>query len=127
MAYTPSKFGWKKPKWNPDGYWKGRNGKRYVYDDDSHGAGVDRGNGPQEGHWDEEGSKNRYHNDGSPLPGNSDSTSKEKDKSDKFIGISNTIYDNESSFAVGLVIACAGMICFACLKDNDILGYYGVK
>ena len=61
------------------------------------------------------------------MPGNSDSTSKEKDKSDKFIGISNTIYDNENSFAVGLVIACAGMICFACLKDNDILGYYGVK
>ena len=34
----------------------------------------------------------------SPLPENSDSVSKEKDKSDIFIRISNPIYDNGSSF-----------------------------
>jgi RHS repeat-associated protein len=60
----------KKPKWNPEGYWEG-NGRRATWDDRSHGAGIDRGNGPQGGHWDDENSNNRWDQDGRLLPGSS--------------------------------------------------------
>ena len=32
-----------KPRWNPEGYWEGKSGRRITWDDRSHGAGVDRG------------------------------------------------------------------------------------
>lgn len=49
-------------------YWEG-NGRRITWDDRSHGAGVDRGQGAQGGHWDDENSDNRWDANGSPLPG----------------------------------------------------------
>ncbi len=61
----------KKPKWNPEGYWEGK-GKKATWDDQSHGAGVDRGDGPQGGHWDDECSDNRWDEDGNLLPGSPD-------------------------------------------------------
>ena len=64
----PPNLGGKKPKWNPNGYWKGKN-DNYVWDP-SHGGGVDRGEGKQGGHWDGEKTGNRYREDGTPLPGN---------------------------------------------------------
>lgn len=64
----PENLGGKKPRWNPDGYWEGKNGRRLTWDDRSHGAGVDRGDGPQEGHWDDETSDERWDANGNPLP-----------------------------------------------------------
>ena len=59
----------KKPKWNPKGYWEGKGGKKISWDDRSHGTGVDRGKGPQGGHWDDgSGSGQRWGPDGVPLP-----------------------------------------------------------
>ena len=43
------------------------NNGKYTWDNHSHGAGVDRGNGPQDGHWDDETSGNRWSRDGIPL------------------------------------------------------------
>jgi hypothetical protein len=43
-----------------------------TWDKDFHGAGKDRGNGPQDGHWDDENSDNRWDRDGNPLPGSKD-------------------------------------------------------
>lgn len=40
----PDNLGGKKPKWNPEGYWEGKEG-RITWDDHSHGSGIDRGNG----------------------------------------------------------------------------------
>ncbi len=57
----------KKPKWNPQGFWEGK-GRRLTWDDRAHGAGVDRGNGPQDGHWDDESSNDRWDRNGRPLP-----------------------------------------------------------
>ena len=66
----------KKPKWNPEGYWEGKGGKgKITWDDRSHGAGVDRGDGPQGGHWDDECSGNRWDEEGNLLPGSPDSDS----------------------------------------------------
>jgi RHS repeat-associated protein len=68
----PKNIGGKNPKWNPNGYWEGKNGNGYSWDDRAHGTGVDRGQGAQGGHWDEE--KNgrptgrRYDKNGNPLP-----------------------------------------------------------
>ncbi len=59
----------KKPKWNPLGYWEGKNGRKLTWDDRSHGTGNDWGNGPQGGHWDDETSGNRWGPDGTLLPG----------------------------------------------------------
>lgn len=59
----------KKAKWSKEGYWKGKNGRRITWDDRSHGAGIDRGEGPQGGHWDDETSNNRWDRYGNPLPG----------------------------------------------------------
>ena len=87
----PDSLGGKKAGWNPDGYWEvGK--KRYVWDDRSHGAGVDRGEGQQDGHWDEESTKNRYNRDGSPLPGNS--TEKSPSKS---YGLGGIVYGSAYS------------------------------
>ena len=57
----------KKGKWNSDGYWDGVNNGRYTWDNHSHGAGVERGSGPQDGHWDDENSDNRWDRNGSLL------------------------------------------------------------
>ena len=62
----------KKPKWNPDGYYEGKNGGRISWDDRSHGAGVDRGEGAQDGHWDDENSDNRWDRNGNLLSESSD-------------------------------------------------------
>lgn len=64
----------KKPKWNSEGYWEG-NGRRLTWDDRSHGAGVDRGEGAQGGHWDDENSDNRWDENGNLLPGSASSNS----------------------------------------------------
>ena len=65
---SPPNLAEKKVKWNSEGYWEGKK-DNYVWDP-SHGGGMDRGNGEQGGHWDGETTKNRYREDGSPLPGN---------------------------------------------------------
>jgi RHS repeat-associated protein len=71
----PESLGGKKPKWNPNGYWEGKSGRRHTWDDRSHGAGVDRGNGVQDGHWDDETSNDRWDRNGNllsvPVPDNS--------------------------------------------------------
>ena len=64
----PPNLGGKNPKWNRDGYWKGEN-DNFVWDDRNHGAGVDRGNGKQDGHWDSESGKGRYDRNGNPIGG----------------------------------------------------------
>jgi RHS repeat-associated protein len=56
-----------KPKWNPDGYWEGKAGRRITWDDRSHGTGHDRGEGAQEGHWDGQDG-GRWRPDGTALP-----------------------------------------------------------
>jgi hypothetical protein len=63
------------PNWNPEGYWEGK-GRDITWDDRSHGAGVDRGQGPQGGHWDDENSGNRWDENGNLLPGSPDLKSK---------------------------------------------------
>ena len=65
----PSNVVGKKPKWNPDGYYEGKKDRNITWDDRSHGSGIDRGDGPQGGHWDDENSNNRWDEDGNPLPG----------------------------------------------------------
>ena len=67
----PNNISGKKPQWNSEGYWEGKKGK-FTWDDRSHGTGIDRGDGAQGGHWDDESSNNRYDPDGSPLPGSDD-------------------------------------------------------
>ena len=67
----PESIAGKKPKWNVEGYWEGRGGKRLSWDDRSHGAGIDRGTGPQGGHWDDGqpgSSGERWDENGNPLP-----------------------------------------------------------
>lgn len=49
----PKNLGGKNPIWNPRGYYKGKYGET-TWDSHSHGSGVDRGNGAQDGHWDTE-------------------------------------------------------------------------
>jgi hypothetical protein len=67
----------KKPKWNPEGYWEGPKGRKVTWDDRSHGAGVDRGEGPQGGHWDNEGTDERWDEEGNSLAiGNKNNTGK---------------------------------------------------
>ncbi len=64
----PENLGGKKAKWNKNGYWVGKGGKCYTWDSRSHGANIDRGKGPQEGHWDTEGPNDeRYNKNGDPL------------------------------------------------------------
>ncbi len=63
----PPNLGGKKPKWNSSGYWEGVNGGHYTWDNRSHGAGIDRGNDPQDGHWDDENSNNRWDRNGTLL------------------------------------------------------------
>jgi|GEM_PF-2303056 len=63
----PDNLTGKKPTWNPKGYWEGAKGD-HTWDDRSHGSGVDRGNGPQDGHWDDEKSNGRWDRYGNPLP-----------------------------------------------------------
>ena len=65
----------KKPKWNPDGYWDGKKGRRLTWDDRTHGTGQDRGDGPQGGHWDDETSDNRWDQNGRSLPGSPEAKS----------------------------------------------------
>ncbi len=74
----PSVVG-KKPRWNPDGYWDGKDGRKCTWDDRSHGAGVDRGEGEQGGHWDDENSDNRWNEDGDLLPGSPDLQTSRRD------------------------------------------------
>ncbi len=71
----PDNVGGKKPKWDSGGYYKGKKGRRLTWDDRSHGTGVDRGRGPQDGHWDDETSNNRWDRYGNPLPGSDESES----------------------------------------------------
>lgn len=52
----------KTPSWNPKGYYDGKYGET-TWDSHSHGAGVDRGNGPQDGHWDT-GTGGRFNREG---------------------------------------------------------------
>jgi len=61
----PTNLGGKKPTWNPGGYWEGKYGET-TWDSKSHGTGVDRGNGPQDGHWDT-GSGGRYNREGGQI------------------------------------------------------------
>lgn len=68
----PKNIGGKKAKWNKGGYYDCPGGRRLTWDDRSHGAGVDRGNGPQGGHWDDETSDNRWDENGNLLPGSQD-------------------------------------------------------
>lgn len=63
----PPNLGGKNPKWNSNGYWDGANGGRYTWDNRSHRAGIDRGNGAQDGHWDDEKSGNRWDRNGALL------------------------------------------------------------
>jgi RHS repeat-associated protein len=62
----------KKPRWNSDGYWDGKGGRKCTWDSRSHGSNVDRGKGVQGGHWDDENSDNRWDEDGNLLPGSPD-------------------------------------------------------
>lgn len=62
----PQDLAGKKPSWNPEGYWEGKQGD-HTWDNRSHGSGVDRGNGPQDGHWDDENSDRRWDRNGNPL------------------------------------------------------------
>lgn len=62
----PRSIGGKKPKWNSNGYWEGKEG-RLTWDNRSHGSGVDRGKGPQDGHWDSENSNRRWDRSGNAL------------------------------------------------------------
>jgi RHS repeat-associated protein len=57
----------KNPKWNPKGFWEGKGGD-ISWDDRSHGSGVDRGEGGQDGHWDDANSDKRWDRDGNLLP-----------------------------------------------------------
>jgi RHS repeat-associated protein len=66
----PTDLGGKKPRWNPEGYWEGKNHKRLTWDDRSHGSGIDRGKGKQGGHWDDEKTGEHWDEKGNPLPGN---------------------------------------------------------
>jgi RHS repeat-associated protein len=66
----PKDIAGKNPKWNSKGYWEGKSGRRLTWDDKAHGAGVDRGEGEQDGHWDNETSTDRWDRDGNPLGGN---------------------------------------------------------
>lgn len=119
----PDSLGGKKAGWNPDGYWEvGK--KRYVWDDRSHGAGVDRGEGQQDGHWDEESTKNRYNRDGSPLPGND--TEKSPSKS---YGSGGIVYGYESAYSQqdnnNLGVICLGGILLTvaiCCYDSYVNG-----
>jgi RHS repeat-associated protein len=54
----------KKTKWNSKGYWDGKYGET-TWDSKSHGAGVDRGNGRLDGHWDTD--SGRFNRDGLEL------------------------------------------------------------
>jgi RHS repeat-associated protein len=66
----PESLGGRNPTWNKDGYWEGKNGEGWHWDDRSHGSGADRGNGPQDGHWDNNGkgkAKKRCDRNGNPL------------------------------------------------------------
>jgi len=63
----PKNLGGKKPSWNPNGSYNGKYGET-TWDSHSHGSGVDRGNGPQDGHWDTEFG-GRFNRDGSQLIG----------------------------------------------------------
>ena len=65
----PDNLAGKKPSWNPEGYWDGKNGG-YSWDDRSHGAGADRGAGAQDGHWDPEdpNDNRRWDRGGNLLP-----------------------------------------------------------
>lgn len=63
----PPNLGGKKQKWNSEGFWEGPNNRRYTWDNKAHGAGVNRGDGPQDGHWDDENSDNRWDRNGVPL------------------------------------------------------------
>jgi RHS repeat-associated protein len=64
----PKNIAGKNPKWNSKGYWEGANGGDYTWDDRSHGSKVNRGKGPQGGHWDDENSNNRWDPNGRLLP-----------------------------------------------------------
>lgn len=68
----PANLAGKNAKWNPEGYWECPGGRHITWEDRSHGAGIDRGKGPQGGHWDDENSDNRWDENGNPLPGSPD-------------------------------------------------------
>ncbi|MHB8984187.1 MAG: hypothetical protein ACYC4E_02405, partial [Carboxydocellales bacterium] len=70
----PENLGGKKPKWNKEGYWEGKEGD-LTWDSRSHGSGVDRGDGAQDGHWDDEKSDRRWRRDGTVLPITPDTSS----------------------------------------------------
>jgi RHS repeat-associated protein len=68
----PENLAGKKPKWNPEGYWKGKPqpcnpSGEYSWDDRAHGTGQDRGQGEQGGHWDGRDG-GRWNENGEPLP-----------------------------------------------------------
>ena len=66
MAIIAKEFWREKPKWNPEGYWQGSDGE-LTWDNRSHGAGVDHGDGAQDGHWDHGKSNKRWDRYGNPL------------------------------------------------------------
>jgi RHS repeat-associated protein len=69
----PGSVGGKDPKWNSEGYWEGKRGRKLHWDDRSHGAGANHGDGVQGGHWDDDsGSGNRWDQEGNLLPGSPD-------------------------------------------------------
>ena len=93
----PDNLGGKHPKWNPKGYWEGKNGRRLTWDDHSHGTGVDRGDGPQDGHWDDETSNKRWDRNGNELGSKSSSYSRLYDFTDdlhKLPDINDKVYNN---------------------------------
>jgi RHS repeat-associated protein len=93
----PSNVCGPKPRWNPDGYWEGKRGRRITWDDRSHGAGQDRGKGPQGGHWDDESSDNRWDQNGDLLPGSPDA----KKQSFEYPGMEQSSYPYDSFFIPG--------------------------
>ncbi len=89
----PKDLAGKKPKWSPLGYWEGRSGK-YTWDNRSHGAGVNRGDGEQDGHWDDEDSDNRWDRNGNQLGGSVETIlSGRGNKSERMLsGIALSVY-----------------------------------
>ena len=61
----PKNLGGKKPSWNPRGYYDGKYGET-TWDSHSHGSGVDRGNGAQDGPWDTE-TGGRFNREGGQI------------------------------------------------------------
>ncbi|HVJ48757.1 hypothetical protein [Desulfitobacterium sp.] len=85
----PDNLAGKKPKWNSEGYWEGAKGD-HTWDNRSHGSGVDRGDGAQDGHWDDEKSNGRWNGNGELLPITSGSSPSMYDRIGQITGLSGT-------------------------------------